>query len=124
MNAMIYKGYLGSVEYDELDNVLYGKIQYINDSISYEGKTFDEIKNAFETEVDRYLKFCKKVKKSPDKPSRSSEYPNVLKSRNTADKHPTQSDCRLLVLKNYPKSRTVKAASDEAGTDEELSSGP
>ena len=34
MNHMKYKGYLGSVEYDDDDSVLSGKIEFINDLVS------------------------------------------------------------------------------------------
>ena len=58
MESLRYRGYIGSVNYDETDNMLYGEILNINDSISYEGETLEELQKAFETEVDRYVKFC------------------------------------------------------------------
>ena len=58
MEPMRYRGYIGSVKYDESDNMLYGEILNVKDSISYEGETLEELQKAFETEVDRYVKFC------------------------------------------------------------------
>ena len=60
---MKYRGYIGSVKYDESDNMLYGEILNVKDSISYEGETLEELKKAFETEVDRYVEFFKQVNK-------------------------------------------------------------
>ena len=40
-NAMEYKGYFGTVEYSEPDNILFGKVIGIDSLISYEGLLFD-----------------------------------------------------------------------------------
>ena len=63
-------GYIGSVKYDESDNMLYGEILNVKDSISYEGKTLEELQKAFETEVDRYVEFCKQVNKPFNTPTK------------------------------------------------------
>lgn len=67
-NMMEYKGYLGSVEYSEEDNCLFGKIQGIRGLISYEGESLKELKEAFCFMVDDYLKSCKDNGKKPEKP--------------------------------------------------------
>ena len=54
-------GYFGSVKYDDSDNMLYGEILNVKNSIAYEGETLEELQEAFETEVDRYVEFCKQV---------------------------------------------------------------
>ena len=69
MEPLRYKGYIGSVEYDESDNMLYGEILNVKDSISYEGETLEELQEAFETEVDRYIEFCKQVNKPFNEPT-------------------------------------------------------
>ena len=43
MKTMVYKGYVGSVEFSETDNVFYGKVQNVSGLISYEGKTKEEL---------------------------------------------------------------------------------
>ena len=70
METLKYRGYLGSVKYDESDNMLYGEILNVNDSISYEGETLEELQKAFETEVDRYVEFCKQVNKPFNEPTK------------------------------------------------------
>ena len=62
-----YKGYCGTIEYSLADECLHGKIDNINDTITYEAKLFSELRSAFEESVDRYLVFCEKVGKEPEK---------------------------------------------------------
>lgn len=69
MNKMLnYKGYFGSVEVSIEDGVLHGKIQCVNDIVTYEAETPDGLKSAFEEAVIDYLDTCKQLGKSPDKP--------------------------------------------------------
>ena len=42
-NTIEYKGYVGSVEFSEADQLLYGKVQGIRSLISYEGKSVYEL---------------------------------------------------------------------------------
>ncbi len=46
-NMMNYKGYYGSVNFDADDLIFYGKLEFINSLISYEGETAKEIHTAF-----------------------------------------------------------------------------
>ena len=57
-NTMEYKGYVGSVEFSEKDNVLFGKVQGIRSLISYEGTTVSELVDDFHGAVDDYLAAC------------------------------------------------------------------
>ncbi|MDL2274542.1 type II toxin-antitoxin system HicB family antitoxin [Desulfosarcina sp. OttesenSCG-928-G10] len=67
-NAMTYKGYVGTVEYSEADNCLFGRIAGISDIISYEGESVSEVRTAFEEAVDDYLAHCTATGKQPNKP--------------------------------------------------------
>lgn len=59
MSAMLeYKGYFGSVEYSDEDEVLHGRLEFIRDLVTYEGKDAKEIKAAFQEAVDDYLGLC------------------------------------------------------------------
>ena len=42
-NTMEYRGYVGSVEFSEADQLLFGKVQGIRSLISYEGTTVSEL---------------------------------------------------------------------------------
>lgn len=68
MSVMQYKGYLGSVEYDDDDRVFHGRVINVRDTINYEGTSVDELHADFEGAVDAYLKFCAKRGDEPEKP--------------------------------------------------------
>src|SRR5436190_8099625 len=63
-----YKGYIGRVEIDEERGVLWGKVINTRDTITFEGQTLDEVRQAFQESVDDYLEFCKEKGVEPDKP--------------------------------------------------------
>jgi predicted HicB family RNase H-like nuclease len=59
MSAMLeHKGYFGSVEYSAEDGVLHGRLEFIRDLVTYEGKDAKEIRAAFQEAVDDYLELC------------------------------------------------------------------
>lgn len=66
-NLMKYKGYWGSCIVSLEDNILHGKIECINDLVTYEATTLIEIKTSFEEAVDDYLETCELIGKEPDK---------------------------------------------------------
>lgn len=61
-----YKDYVGSVSFSNEDEILFGKIEYIRDLVSYHGNSVPEIKVAFENAVDEYLQHCAENGKKPD----------------------------------------------------------
>ena len=46
-NVLTYKGYIGSVQFSADDNVFFGKLEGINDLVTFEGGTVQELKDAF-----------------------------------------------------------------------------
>jgi predicted HicB family RNase H-like nuclease len=62
-----HKGYAGSVEVSLEDNCLHGRVQFVNDLITYEGATPDELATAFRDAVDSYLAHCSAIGKQPEK---------------------------------------------------------
>jgi predicted HicB family RNase H-like nuclease len=69
MGILKYKGYSGTVEYSEEDNCLYGKTIGMNrNSVTYEGKTVEELKTDFESGIDLYLESCKERGIKPQRP--------------------------------------------------------
>ena len=67
-----YKNYIGSIEYSEEDNILYGKVVGIRSLILYEGKDVDELRKDFHNAVDFYLEDCKKNNIEPEKSYKGS----------------------------------------------------
>ena len=68
MSNLKYKGYAGTIEVSIEDGCLHGSILFINDLITYEGNTVEEIKASFEDAVNRYLAYCEETGKPADKP--------------------------------------------------------
>lgn len=71
-NCIEYKGYIGSVEFSQEDELFYGKAQGIRALISYEGTTAGELINDFHEAVDDYLALCKETGKEPEKAYKGS----------------------------------------------------
>ncbi|CEK10133.1 type II toxin-antitoxin system HicB family antitoxin [Legionella hackeliae] len=71
-NMLKHKGYYGSIEFDSEDLIFYGKLEFINSLISYEGETAKEIDKAFKEAVEDYLISCKDRGIEPEKPFKGS----------------------------------------------------
>ena len=67
MNTMTYKGYIGSVNYSDKDQVFFGKIEGINGLVNFEGESVKELTTAFHEVVDDYLAYCEDEGIEPDK---------------------------------------------------------
>lgn len=67
-DMMTYKGYFGSVHYNDEDKVFYGKLEFIRALVSYEGIDVASLRKAFEEAVDDYLDLCEESGKEPEKP--------------------------------------------------------
>lgn len=65
---MEYKGYTGHAEFDDEANVFHGEVIAIRDVVTFQGRTVDELRQAFQDSVDDYLEYCQKLGKEPDKP--------------------------------------------------------
>jgi predicted HicB family RNase H-like nuclease len=65
---MEYKGYLSRIEFDDEANIFHGEVINIRDVITFQGKSVDELRKAFEDSVEDYLAFCAERGEEPDKP--------------------------------------------------------
>lgn len=65
-NTMEYKGYIGSVEFSEKDNLFFGKVMGIRPLLSYEGTTAQELVADFHEAVDDYLALCREEGTEPE----------------------------------------------------------
>ena len=65
---MQYKDYLGRIEFNEEANIFHGEVINIRDVITFQGKSVEELRKAFEESVEDYLDFCAKRNEEPDKP--------------------------------------------------------
>jgi predicted HicB family RNase H-like nuclease len=53
-----YKEYVGKVEYDDEARIFHGDVIGIKDVITFQGKTVDELEQAFKDSVDDYVAWC------------------------------------------------------------------
>lgn len=65
---MQYKGYLSRIEFDDEANIFHGEVINIRDVITFQGKSVDELRKAFEESVDDYLAFCSERGEEPNPP--------------------------------------------------------
>lgn len=63
-----YKGYIGTIEPCLETLKMYGKIEFINDLVTYGADSLVDLKNEFENAVDDYLIVCEELGTLPDKP--------------------------------------------------------
>lgn len=63
-----HKGYSGRVEYDDEAGVFHGEVLGLRDVVTFQGRSVEEIEEAFRESVDDYLEFCAERGEEPDKP--------------------------------------------------------
>jgi predicted HicB family RNase H-like nuclease len=67
-----YRNFMASVHFSQEDDVFYGKLVGINDSITFEGQTVKELKDEMAVAVEDYLEICKEINKEPHKSYKGS----------------------------------------------------
>ncbi len=67
-----HKDFIGSVHFNADDEIFYGKIEGINDLISFEGRSVKELLSSFREAVDDYINICKLNKKQIHKSYKGS----------------------------------------------------
>jgi predicted HicB family RNase H-like nuclease len=67
-----YKEYLGTIHFSAEDEVFYGKLEGINDLVTFEGQTVAGIKQAFIDAFDDYEDLCSQTGKTGAKPYKGS----------------------------------------------------
>jgi predicted HicB family RNase H-like nuclease len=82
MNLMKYKDYVAEIQIDQKAGLLAGKVLNLKDVITFEGKTVEEVIQAFHSEVDKYLTHCEESGDVPDKP-----FSGHLPFRTTPERH-------------------------------------
>jgi predicted HicB family RNase H-like nuclease len=65
---MKYKGYEGSITFDDDAEIFHGEVINTKDVITFQGTSVKELKKAFRDSIDEYLRFCAERGEEPDKP--------------------------------------------------------
>lgn len=71
-DILIYKEFIGSVHFSADDKVFHGKIEGINDLVTFEGANVTEITKAFHEAVDDYIALCMEAGKKPLKSAKGT----------------------------------------------------
>ena len=66
-NTLQYKGYFTNISFSVTDKVLHGKIEGIDDLVTFESESVTEIEKEFQNAVDDYIAFCEEIGKEPSK---------------------------------------------------------
>ena len=69
MKTMNHKGYTARIEFDERDNIFVGRVLGVRTMISFHGQTVDELRTAFGTAIEEFLRDCKAQGIRPEKPA-------------------------------------------------------
>ena len=62
-----YNDFTGSVHFSADDDIFFGKIERIDDLVTFEGSSVAELKKAFTQAVEDYLELCSLKGKAPQK---------------------------------------------------------
>ena len=65
---MEYKGYLARAEFDDEADIFHGQVINIRDVVTFQGRSVDELCQAFEDSVQDYLAFCAERGEEPESP--------------------------------------------------------
>jgi predicted HicB family RNase H-like nuclease len=64
-NVLRYKGFIGSIYFSPEDECFHGTVEGIDDLVSFEGRSVNELKSEFKEAVEDYLVLCSKVGRDP-----------------------------------------------------------
>lgn len=68
LNTLKYKGQIGSIEHDLDRGILYGKLLFIGDLVTYEAENLRTLEQEFRVSVHEYLADCESMGVAPNKP--------------------------------------------------------
>jgi predicted HicB family RNase H-like nuclease len=81
-DVLRYRDFVGSVHFSAEDECFFGKIEGIDDLVTFEGRDVGELKRSFQEAVEDYMKLCQKA----GKPFHRS-YVGTFNVRMTAELH-------------------------------------
>jgi len=63
-----YKGYVAKIEFDDESDIFHGEVVNLRDVITFQGKSVEELRTAFQDSIADYLSFCAERGEEPEKP--------------------------------------------------------
>ena len=68
MTTMRHDSYIATIELDEDAGFFHGEVVNTRDVLTFQGRTFDELRTAFAETVADYIEWCKERGKEPERP--------------------------------------------------------
>lgn len=68
-NSMSYKGYTATMVFDPQDKIIVGRVQDVDDIISFHGGSVSEFESNFHATIEDYLAASKELGLAPEKPA-------------------------------------------------------
>jgi predicted HicB family RNase H-like nuclease len=65
-----YEGYTGVIEFDASIDAFHGRVVGLQDVVTFEGRSLDELRREMAESVEDYLALCGQVGKDPERPYR------------------------------------------------------
>jgi len=103
---LLYKEYIGSVHFNAEDEIFFGKIEGIDDLVSFEGMSVSELKKSFEEAVEDYIQLCRDNNKNNEK-----SYKGSFNVRIPSEIHKKAK--RLAIMKGVSLNQFVQHAVEE-----------
>jgi predicted HicB family RNase H-like nuclease len=94
---MQYKGYITHVDFNDEADIFWGEVINIRDVITFQGKTVEELRKAFEDSVEDYFAFCAERGEAAEEP-----FSGKLLVKLTPDQH------RKVILAAEKQGKDVK----------------
>jgi predicted HicB family RNase H-like nuclease len=69
INSMSLKGYTAGMDFDAEDKVIVGRVQDIDDIISFHGESVSEFEANFHAEIEDYSAASKELGSAPERPA-------------------------------------------------------
>lgn len=66
-NTIEYRGYIGSIEYSSEDKCFFGKLEMIDDLVTFEATNAQELEENFQNAVDEWIETCQALNREPQK---------------------------------------------------------
>lgn len=68
LNSIRYKKYVATVELDAEAGLLHSEVVNLSDVVTFQGRSVDELRQAFVESIEDYLGACAEFGKEPEKP--------------------------------------------------------
>lgn len=96
-----HKGYTGHVEFDDEAGIFHGEVLDLNDVVTFQGRTVEELERAFRESVEDYLAFLPRARRStrqtlfwpPNAPFAAAVAPRYLRAGEARGQESESMDC-------------------------------